>query len=135
MLDIFNVEQIARDPLRGSLVENLVVSEFIKKRLNQVDKEKVDTNLWNLLSGGKRNAPSQPIQQLPVQPSPRKFKQQLRETRESDPWQTESSSTYVFYVTGDLGMFIYIYIYTHTHIHINHLTNQNNIYIYIYNNQ
>ena len=96
-----------------------------------VDKEKVDTNLWNLLSGGKRNAPSQPIQQLPVQPSPRKFKQQLRETRESDPWQTESSSTYVFYVTGDLGMFIYTY--THTHIHINHLTNQNNIYIY--NNQ
>ena len=57
-----------------------------------VDKEKVDTNLWNLLSGGKRNAPSQPIQQLPVQPSPRKFKQQLRETRESDPWQTESSA-------------------------------------------
>lgn len=35
LLDITTVEQIARDPLRGSLVENLVVSEFMKNRLNQ----------------------------------------------------------------------------------------------------
>ena len=55
-----------------------------------VDKEKVDTNLWNLLSGGKRNAPSQPLKQAPVQPSPRKFKQQLLESRESDPHRFES---------------------------------------------
>ncbi len=35
LLDINTVEQVSRDPLRGSLVENLVVSEFIKNRLNQ----------------------------------------------------------------------------------------------------
>lgn len=35
LLDITTVEQISRDPLRGSLVENLVVSEFIKNRLNK----------------------------------------------------------------------------------------------------
>ena len=69
-----------------------------------VDKEKVDTNLWNLLSGGRRDSPSQPVEELPVQPSPRKFKQQQQQTRESNPWQTESSSTYVYYVTGDLAL-------------------------------
>lgn len=72
----------------------------------KLDKAKMDTNLWNLLSGGKRNAPLQPIAQIPVQPSPRKFKQQLQESCESDPWQTESSSTYVYYVTGDLGKYL-----------------------------
>lgn len=35
LLDITNKEQISRDPLRGSLVENLIVSEFIKNRLNK----------------------------------------------------------------------------------------------------
>lgn len=35
LLDITTVAQISRDPLRGSLVENLVVSEFIKNRLNK----------------------------------------------------------------------------------------------------
>ena len=69
-----------------------------------VDKEKVDTNLWNLLSGGRRDSPSQPIDELPVQPSPRKFKQQQKQIRDSNPWQTESSSTYVYYMTGDLAL-------------------------------
>ena len=35
LLDITTVEQISRDPLRGSLVENLVISDFIKNRLNK----------------------------------------------------------------------------------------------------
>ncbi len=35
LLDITAVEQVSRDPLRGSLVENLVISEFIKNRLNK----------------------------------------------------------------------------------------------------
>lgn len=35
LLDITTMEQISRDPLRGSLVENLVISEFIKNRLNK----------------------------------------------------------------------------------------------------
>ncbi len=34
LLDITSTQQIARDPLLGSLVENLVISEFIKYRLN-----------------------------------------------------------------------------------------------------
>lgn len=33
-LDIHNKEQLARDPLRGNLVENFVISEFIKHRTN-----------------------------------------------------------------------------------------------------
>lgn len=35
LLGIENVEQMSRDPLRGNLVENLVVLELIKGRLNQ----------------------------------------------------------------------------------------------------
>lgn len=35
LLDIENVAQIARDPLRGNLVENLVILELLKTRLNQ----------------------------------------------------------------------------------------------------
>ncbi len=35
LLDIHSIEQISRDPLRGGLVENLVISEFIKYRLNK----------------------------------------------------------------------------------------------------
>jgi predicted AAA+ superfamily ATPase len=34
LLDIVSTQQVARDPLLGSLVENLVLSEFIKYRLN-----------------------------------------------------------------------------------------------------
>ena len=34
-LDIHNPEQLARDPLRGGLVENFVISEFIKHRANR----------------------------------------------------------------------------------------------------
>ncbi|HVV68151.1 MAG TPA: ATP-binding protein [Gammaproteobacteria bacterium] len=34
LLDITSVQQIVRDPLLGNLVENLVISEFIKYRLN-----------------------------------------------------------------------------------------------------
>ena len=34
-LDIHKQEQLARDPLRGSLVENFVISEFIKHRTNR----------------------------------------------------------------------------------------------------
>ena len=35
LLDISSVEQIARDPLRGGLFENLVISELIKSRYNK----------------------------------------------------------------------------------------------------
>lgn len=35
LLDITTCEQISRDPLRGNMVENLVISEFIKNRLNK----------------------------------------------------------------------------------------------------
>ncbi len=35
MLGIENPSQITRDPLVGSIVENLVVIEFLKSRLNQ----------------------------------------------------------------------------------------------------
>lgn len=35
LLDITSVEQISRDPLRGGLIENFVISEFIKSRLNK----------------------------------------------------------------------------------------------------
>ena len=35
LLGIENTTQIARDPLRGNLVENLVVTELTKFRLNQ----------------------------------------------------------------------------------------------------
>lgn len=35
LLDIENLNQISRDPLRGALVENLVVLELMKARLNQ----------------------------------------------------------------------------------------------------
>jgi predicted AAA+ superfamily ATPase len=35
LLDIHHVTQMERDPLRGSLAENFVVTEFIKNRLNQ----------------------------------------------------------------------------------------------------
>lgn len=35
LLDIENIQQISRDPLRGQLVENLVVLELIKSRYNQ----------------------------------------------------------------------------------------------------
>lgn len=34
LLDIISVEQIVRDPLRGNLVENFVISEIVKQRLN-----------------------------------------------------------------------------------------------------
>lgn len=33
-LDIHNIKQLARDPLRGNLVENFVVSEFLKHQVN-----------------------------------------------------------------------------------------------------
>ena len=35
LLDIENTEQLARDPLRGHLVENLILMELVKTRLNQ----------------------------------------------------------------------------------------------------
>ncbi|MBV8801574.1 MAG: DUF4143 domain-containing protein, partial [Gammaproteobacteria bacterium] len=35
LLDITSVSQIARDPLRGNLVENFVISECFKNRLNK----------------------------------------------------------------------------------------------------
>jgi uncharacterized protein len=35
LLDITSVEQVSRDPLRGGLVENLVISEFMKSRFNK----------------------------------------------------------------------------------------------------
>lgn len=35
LLDIYSVEQVARDPLRGNLVENFVICDFFKNRLNQ----------------------------------------------------------------------------------------------------
>lgn len=35
LLDIHSVNQLERDPLRGSLVENFIVGEFIKNRLNK----------------------------------------------------------------------------------------------------
>jgi hypothetical protein len=35
LLDIENIEQVKRDPLRGNLVENLVILELIKQRTNQ----------------------------------------------------------------------------------------------------
>ncbi|MFO1258185.1 MAG: ATP-binding protein [Gammaproteobacteria bacterium] len=35
LLGIFSLEQVARDPLRGNLVENLIVTEFVKNSLNQ----------------------------------------------------------------------------------------------------
>lgn len=35
LLDITSAEQVARDPLRGNLVENLVISELIKHQLNK----------------------------------------------------------------------------------------------------
>lgn len=35
LLDISTTEQIARDPLKGNLVENFVISELIKNRYNQ----------------------------------------------------------------------------------------------------
>jgi predicted AAA+ superfamily ATPase len=35
LLDITSVQQIARDPLRGSLVENFIISECLKRRLNK----------------------------------------------------------------------------------------------------
>ncbi len=35
LLDITTVDQVSRDPLRGNLVENFVISEFIKNRLNK----------------------------------------------------------------------------------------------------
>lgn len=35
LLDIENITQIKRDPLRGNLVENLVILELIKQRVNQ----------------------------------------------------------------------------------------------------
>ncbi len=34
LLDITSKEQLSRDPLRGNLVENFVISEFLKQRLN-----------------------------------------------------------------------------------------------------
>lgn len=35
LLDIENINQVSRDPLRGALVENLVVMELFKARVNQ----------------------------------------------------------------------------------------------------
>ncbi len=35
LLDIVTVEQVSRDPLRGNLVENFMMTEFLKQRLNQ----------------------------------------------------------------------------------------------------
>lgn len=35
LLDISSITQLAHDPLRGNLIENLVISEFFKNRLNQ----------------------------------------------------------------------------------------------------
>ncbi len=35
LLDIETIAQVARDPLRGGLIENLVLLELIKARLNQ----------------------------------------------------------------------------------------------------
>ncbi len=35
LLDLENIKQIDRDPLRGNLIENLVISELYKTRLNQ----------------------------------------------------------------------------------------------------
>lgn len=35
LLDITSVEQVTRDPLRGNLVENLIISEFYKEQFNQ----------------------------------------------------------------------------------------------------
>jgi uncharacterized protein len=34
LLDIFTIEQVARDPLRGELFENFIITEFVKQRLN-----------------------------------------------------------------------------------------------------
>lgn len=34
LLDIESIDQVKRDPLKGSLVENLVISELVKSRLN-----------------------------------------------------------------------------------------------------
>tara|TARA_B110000879_G_scaffold114767_1_gene152907 strand:+ start:929 stop:1351 length:423 start_codon:yes stop_codon:yes gene_type:complete len=34
-LDIHNQEQLARDPLRGNLVENFIISEILKKQMNK----------------------------------------------------------------------------------------------------
>lgn len=42
LLGIKSVEQVSRDPLRGNLVENLIVLELMKHRLNQG----VDPDLW-----------------------------------------------------------------------------------------
>lgn len=42
LLDIETINQMSRDPLRGSLVENLVVLELVKTRLNQG----LDPNLY-----------------------------------------------------------------------------------------
>lgn len=35
LLGIENINQISRDPLRGNLIENLIVTELVKSRLNQ----------------------------------------------------------------------------------------------------
>jgi predicted AAA+ superfamily ATPase len=35
LLDIYTAEQLTRDPLRGQLVENLVISEFLKNQFNR----------------------------------------------------------------------------------------------------
>lgn len=35
LLDITSVQQIVRDPLRGNLVENFIISECVKRRLNK----------------------------------------------------------------------------------------------------
>ncbi len=35
LLDIHSIEQVSRDPLKGSLVENLVILEFVKTALNR----------------------------------------------------------------------------------------------------
>lgn len=35
LLDIHSIQQLERDPLRGNLIENFVIGEFIKNRLNK----------------------------------------------------------------------------------------------------
>ena len=64
-----------------------------------VKKEDVDSSLWYLLSGGRRNAPVQPLCAQPRKNSPSP-KKDITNPPVSE-WETEASSNFTYYVTGD----------------------------------
>ena len=64
------------------------------------NKERTDPSLWYLLSGGRRNAAVQPIIEEPTSAKNSPHKKDLISPA-NGVWETEASSNFVYYVTGD----------------------------------